>query len=66
MTKDQIFTDIQNIVSDNPVLVIGSGASVPYNIPGMDTLADKLREFFSSKHTQIQIQRKPYMSLSRT
>lgn len=48
MTKDQIFTDIQNIVSDNPVLVIGSGASVPYNIPGMDTLADRLREFFSS------------------
>ena len=32
MTKEQIFTEIQNIVSANPVLVIGSGASVPYNI----------------------------------
>ena len=31
MTKEQIFTEIQNVVSNNPVLVIGSGASVPYN-----------------------------------
>lgn len=38
MTKEQIFTDIQNIVSANPVLVIGSGASVPYNIPGITHL----------------------------
>lgn len=47
MTKEQIFTEIQNVVSNNPVLVIGSGASVPYNIPGMDTLAAKLIEFFN-------------------
>lgn len=50
MTKEQIFTEIQNIVSDNPVLVIGSGASVPYHIPGMDSLADALKNFFNS-HT---------------
>ena len=48
MTKEQIFTDIQNIVADNPVLIVGSGASVPYNRPGMDVLADKLKHFFSA------------------
>ena len=42
MTKDQIFTDIQNVVSNNPVLVIGSGASVSYGIPGMGQLAYEL------------------------
>ena len=49
MTKDQIFTDIQNIVSNNPVVVIGSGASVSYGIPGMETLADELKKYFSTK-----------------
>lgn len=49
MTKEQIFTEIQNIVSANPVLVIGSGASVPYNIPGMSQLATELKNFLSSK-----------------
>lgn len=36
MTKEQIFTVIQNVVSNNPVLVIGSGASMPYHIPGAE------------------------------
>lgn len=49
MTKDKIFTEIQNIVSDNPVLVIGSGASVPYHIPGMGALATALKNFFNSQ-----------------
>lgn len=48
MTKEQIFTEIQNIVSANPVLVIGSGASVPYNIPGMNTLAAELKDFLGA------------------
>ncbi len=48
MTKDQIFTEIQNIVSNNPVVVIGSGASVSYGIPGMDRLANELEKFFSA------------------
>lgn len=48
MDKEQIFTEIQNVVSDNPVLVIGCGASVPYHISGMDILADELKKFFSS------------------
>ena len=41
MTKEQIFTEIQNIVSANPVLVIGSGASVPYNSEFFNSLYPK-------------------------
>lgn len=47
MTKDQIFKDIQDVVSNNPVVVIGSGASVSYGIPGMGKLADELKGFFA-------------------
>ena len=49
MTKDQIFTEIQNVVSNNPVVVIGSGASVSYGIPGMNQLATELKSFFSKR-----------------
>ena len=48
MTKDQIFKDIQDVVSNNPVVVIGSGASVSYGIPGMGKLADELKSFFAA------------------
>lgn len=48
MKKEHIFTEIQNIVSANPVLVIGSGASVPYNIPGMNTLSAELKDFLGA------------------
>ncbi len=62
MTKDQIFTEIQNVVANNPVLVIGSGASVPYHIPGMDSLATALKLFLVPTHTQIQnYSKKPYL-----
>ena len=49
MTKDQIFTEIQNVVSNNPVVVIGSGASVSYGIPGMNQLATELKSFSRSE-----------------
>lgn len=58
MTKDKVFTDIQNVVSNNPVVVIGSGASVSYGIPGMGTLAKELDSFFSSKsYSNVDSQR---------
>lgn len=46
MKIEQIFIEIQNVVSNNPVVVVGSGASVSYGIPGMNKLADELKEFF--------------------
>ena len=42
------FQDIQNIRSSNPVIVLGSGASVSYGIPGMVVLANELKNFFKS------------------
>ena len=48
MEKKDIFQDIQNIRSSNPVIVLGSGASVSYGIPGMGVLANELKNFFKS------------------
>lgn len=45
MEKKDIFQDIQNIRSSNPVIVLGSGASVSYGIPGMGVLANELKNF---------------------
>lgn len=55
MEKKDIFQDIQNIRSSNPVIVLGSGASVSYGIPGMGVLANELKNFFKSNHIMIQL-----------
>ena len=46
MDKDELLHKIQDIVSQNPVVVLGSGASVKYGIAGMGKLADELKAFF--------------------
>lgn len=55
MEKKDIFQDIQNIRSSNPVIVLGSGASVSYGIPGMGVLANELKNFFKQIHIMIQL-----------
>jgi hypothetical protein len=45
--KDRLFKSIQNIVNDNPVLVIGCGASMNYGVPGMWDLAKAIKEDFT-------------------
>lgn len=58
MTKDQIFKEIQDVVSNNPVVVIGSGASVSYGLPGMGKLADELKGFFvAHSYTNLDSQK---------
>lgn len=47
--KKDIFQIVQNILSSNPVIVLGSGASVSYGIPGMGFLASELKNFFETK-----------------
>lgn len=49
MEKDEIFYKIQEIISHNPVIVLGSGASIPYGIASMEKLASKLKVYFASK-----------------
>ena len=48
MEKNDIFQEIQNIRSSNPVIVLGSGASVSYSIPSMGILANELKDFFKA------------------
>lgn len=48
MDKDEILRKIQNITSQNPVIVLGSGASVNYGIASMEELADELKNYFST------------------
>lgn len=55
MEKKDIFQDIQNIRSSNPVIVLGSGASVSYGIPGMGVLANELKNFLNQIHIMIQL-----------
>ena len=45
--KDRLFKSIQYIVNDNPVLVIGCGASMNYGIPGMWDLAMAIKADFA-------------------
>lgn len=45
--KDRLFKSIQDIVNDNPVLVIGCGASMNYGIPGMWDLAMAIKADFA-------------------
>lgn len=44
--KDRIFSSIQDIVNNNPVLVIGCGASMNFGIPGMWDLAVAIKKDF--------------------
>ena|SRR5574344_2048615 len=48
MDKDELLRKIQDIVSQNPVVVIGSGASVKYGIAGMGELAEELKTFYNN------------------
>ena len=45
--KDRLFKSIQDIVNDNPALVIGCGASMNYGIPGMWDLAMAIKADFT-------------------
>lgn len=49
MTEDELFKRIQDVVNANPVIVLGSGASIGYGIASMSKLSDVLFNYFSSK-----------------
>lgn len=48
MELKDFFQQIQEIKDSNPVIVLGSGASVSYGIPGMGVLAAALRDYFTA------------------
>lgn len=57
MELKDIFQQIQAIKDSNPVIVLGSGASVSYGIPGMGALADALKDYFTL-HTYPDVKSK--------
>ena len=50
MTIDHVFKKIQKIISDSPLILAGTGASMPHGIPGMPQLAKRLQARLSSKY----------------
>ena len=50
MTIDAAFKKIQRIIADVPVILAGTGASMPHGIPGMSQLATYLQQELHSKY----------------
>lgn len=50
MTIDDVFKRIQKIISDIPLILAGTGTSIPYGIPGMYGLSVYLRNELSTKY----------------
>jgi len=46
--KDRIFKSIQDVVNNNPVIVIGCGLSMNYGVPGMWDLALAIKNNFTN------------------
>ena len=51
MEQDDIFRAIQAAVEDTPLLMIGSGSSAPYGLPGMQELGEHLLKQLDFKYS---------------
>lgn len=51
MERDDVFRAIQTAVEDPPLLMIGSGSSAPYGLPGMQELGEHLLKELDSKYS---------------
>lgn len=47
MELEDIFKRVQEIMRKKPLLLVGTGGSIPYGIPGMDKLCEHLKEELS-------------------
>ncbi len=52
MEINEIFKKTQRIVNDIPVLLVGTGASIPFGIPGMSGLAEHLLNSLREKYVE--------------
>jgi len=50
MNKDAIFTAVQKALKDVPVILIGTGATIPLEIPGMEPLSQHLQTVLTAKY----------------
>ena len=51
MNKEDIFRTIQEYTTDVPLVLIGTGASIPVGVPGMPELANYLMDNLDSKYS---------------
>lgn len=51
MERDDIFRAIQSAISNTPLLMIGSGSSAAYQLPGMEELGKHLLDKLDSKYS---------------
>jgi len=49
MDTDEILRKLQEITSQNPVVILGSGASIKYGIASMGQLAEVLKDYFRTR-----------------
>lgn len=47
---EKLTTAIQKHLNNNPALLIGSGASIPYGLPSMENLADEIKSTLQEKY----------------
>ena len=52
MEKAQIFRHVQEYIESVPVILIGTGGTIPYGIPGMRALAERLIEKLDDKYKE--------------
>ena len=49
MEKDKVFRLIQEYTESVPLILIGTGGTIPYGLPGMSQLADYLLKKLNAK-----------------
>ena len=49
MDKGEIFKKVQEYLADIPLILVGTGGTIPYGIPGMTALSNRLTTKLDSK-----------------
>jgi len=55
MDRDAIFSKVQKMLTDVPMILIGTGATIPMDIPSMPALAEHLMKTLNSKYKTCSV-----------
>jgi hypothetical protein len=53
--KDKLASTVQKKLEGNPLLLVGSGGSIPYGLPSMNGLADEIKSKIDPKYKSSQL-----------
>jgi hypothetical protein len=53
--KDKLASTVQKKLEGNPLLLVGSGGSIPYELPSMNELADEIKSKIDPKYKSNQL-----------